>query len=93
MLKSVLMEVRKGSEVERERYECETEKHEMERVRYETEVLHSGRGSTKNFARRIVFHMINPEILMRSNCHGKTNKTSGRKRDVEECVDGSEKGE
>ena len=32
------MEVRKGSEVERERYECETEKHEMERVRYETEV-------------------------------------------------------
>ena len=46
----------------RERYECETEKHEMERVRYETEVLHSGRGSTiKNFARRIVFHMINPQ--------------------------------
>ena len=86
MLKSVLMEVRKGSEVEREKYECETEKHEMERVRYETEVLHSRRGSTKNFARWIVFYMINLEILMRSNCQGKTNKTSGRKRDVEECT-------
>ena len=41
-------------------------------------VLHSGRGSTKNFAKRIVFHMIDPEILMNSNCHGRTNKTSKR---------------
>ena len=41
-------------------------------------VLHSGRGSTKNFAKRIVFQMIDPEMLMNSNCHGRTNKTSKR---------------
>ena len=41
-------------------------------------VLHTGRGSTKNFAKRIVFHMIDSETMMNSNCHGRTHKTSKR---------------